>query len=238
MRAQTTIVRRAAALAGAWVLLAGCGGGSGSDFSHQSATDILKAAASDMQALKSLRMAGQIESSGQQIGFDLQLTTAGDCQGTFKIANGSAQIIAVGGDSWMKPDHAFWSKQAGPQAAQIEKVVGDKWVAIPASSGLTSVCDLNGFLDKIKDPGKGKEASATVVGTERLAGQDAVRVSDTGTKGDKTDGWVATDDPHYLLQLQVAGSGGGTVTFSDFDSDVSIQAPAPQDVVDLSHPTG
>ena len=130
------------------------------------------------------------------------------------------------------------ASRRGPQAAQIEKVVGDKWVAIPASSGLTSVCDLNSFLDKIKEPGKGKQPSATVVGTEKVAGQDAVRVRDTGKKGDKTDGWVATDDPHYLLQLQVAGTGGGTVRFSDFDADVSIKAPDPSDVVDLSNPTG
>ena len=157
-------------MAGAAVLLAGCGGtgrrSDASDFSQESATDILKAAATDMQALKTVRMAGQIEASGEQIGFDLQLTTQGDCQGTFKVGDGSAQIIASGGDSWMKPDHEFWTMQAGGQAAQIEGLVGDKWVAIPAQSGLSSVCDLDRFLAKIKDPGNGKASSATVVGTD------------------------------------------------------------------------
>ena len=245
MRAQAPALRKAGLMAAA-VLLAGCGGAagssgssgaSGSDFSQESATDILKAAATDMQALKTVRMAGQIEASGQQIGFDLQLTTQGDCQGTFEVGDGSAQIIASGGDSWMKPDDEFWTMQAGGQATQIEGLVGDKWVAIPADSSLSSVCDLDGFLAKIKDPGNGKASSSTVVGTDTVAGQNAVQVRDTGQGDDKTDGWVSTDDPHYLLKLEVAGSSGGTVTFSDFDSDVTIKAPDPSDVVDLNKST-
>jgi len=215
-------------------VLTGCGGGSGSDFSTQPATDILAATATDMQALTSVRMAGQIQASGQEVGFDLELTTDGDCQGTFELGDGSAQIIASGGHSWMKPDHAFWSQQAGGQAAKIEKLVGDKWVAIPAGSGLTSVCDLDSFLDKVKDRGPGKTSSSTVIGTDTVDGHDAVQVRDTGTGGDTTDGWVATDEPHYLLELEVAGTGGGTVRFSDFDADVTIEPPAASDVADLS----
>ncbi len=241
MRAQSSALRKAGLVAGAVVLLAGCGGrsaGHGSDFSQESATDILKTAATDMQALKTVRMAGRIEASGQQIGFDLQLTTQGDCRGTFKVGDGSAQIIASGGDSWMKPDHEFWTMQAGRQASQIEGLVGDKWVAIPAGSSLSSVCDLDSFLNKIKNPGSDKASSATVVGTDKVAGHDAVQVRDTGKGDNKTDGWVSTDDPHYLLKLEVAGSGGGIVTFSDFDADVTIKAPDPSDVVDLGKPTG
>jgi hypothetical protein len=241
MHVQSSALRKTGLAAGVVVLLAGCGGrgaGDGSDFSKESATDILTAAATDMQALKTVRMAGRIEASGQQIGFDLQLTTQGDCQGTFKVGDGSARIIASGGDSWMKPDHEFWTMQAGRQASQIEGLVGDKWVAIPADSSLSSVCDLDSFLDKIKDPGNDKKSSATVVGTDTVAGHDAVQVRDMGRGDDKTDGWVSADDPHYLLKLEVTGSGGGTVTFSDFDSDVTIKAPDPSDVVDLSRPTG
>jgi hypothetical protein len=225
MRAQGASLRNAGLKACVAVLLAGCGGAGsgGSDFSQESATDILKAAATDMQALTTVRMAGQIEASGQQIGFDLQLTTQGDCQGTFEVGDGSAQIIASGGDAWMKPDDRFWTMQAGRQAPQI---------------GLSSVCDLDSFLAKIKDPGNDKASSSTVVGTDTVAGQAAVQVRDKGKGDDRTDGWVATDGPHYLLKLEVAGSGGGTVTFSDFDADVTIKAPDPSDVVDLHQPTG
>ena len=95
MRAHSSALRKAGLAAGAVVLLAGCGGRGAedrSDFGKDSATDILTAAATDMQALKTVRMAGRIEASGQQIGFDLQLTTQGDCQGTFKVGDGSAQI--------------------------------------------------------------------------------------------------------------------------------------------------
>jgi hypothetical protein len=231
MRSRTSVLRTAR-LAATVVLLSGCGGG-GSDFSDEPAADILKATTTDMQALDSVRMAGEIEASGRQVGFDLELTTQGDCQGTFRLENGSARIIASGGNAWMKPDHAFWAAQAGARAGQIERLVGDKWVAIPSSSGLTDVCDLDAFLDKIKDPGQDQAASVTVVGTDRVAGQHAVRVRDTGKDDDRTDGWIATDDPHYLLKLEVTGSGGGTVTFSDFDADVTVEPPAASDVADL-----
>jgi hypothetical protein len=46
---------------------------------------------------------------------------------------------------------------------------------------------------------------------------------------------VATDDPHYILQMQVTqGDQPATITFSDFDESVTIQAPASDQVIDLS----
>ena len=113
MSDRTAAVRNAGLLAGL-VLLAGCGGGDGSGFSKESATDILTAS-TDMGAVTSLHIAGDVNCSGQQVHFDLALTTAGDCQGTFTIGKGSAQILAVGGHSWMKPDHAFWYQEARPR---------------------------------------------------------------------------------------------------------------------------
>src|SRR4029079_2233289 len=92
---------------------------------------------------------------------------------------------------------------------------------------LSSVCDLDSFLAKIKDPGDDKASSSSVVGTDTVAGRAAVQVRDKGKGDDSTDGWVATDDPHYLLKLEVAGSGGGTVIFSDLYSDAHLKAPDP-----------
>ena len=71
MRAQSSALRKAGLAAGAVVLLAGCGGRGAedrSDFSNESATDILTAAATDMQALKTVRMAGRIEPAASRSG--------------------------------------------------------------------------------------------------------------------------------------------------------------------------
>ena len=138
----------------------------------------------------------------------------------------------------MKPDHEFWTMQAGRQAAQIEGLVGDKWVAIPADSNLSSVCDLDSFLDKIKHPGNDKRSSASVVGTDRVAGHDAVQVRDMGKGDNQTDGWVSADDPHYLLKLRGDGQRRGDRDLLRLRLHVTIDAPDPSDVVDLSKPTG
>ena len=243
MRIQRTAFAVGAAGA-ALVLLAGCGGGNGSsggsgdDFAKKSAADIAAAAKDEMKSLSSLSMKGDIDNSGQKIGFDLDLTTKGDCQGTIQAGSGSAQILSVGGDSWMKPDDAFWKEQAGSQAKQIEQLVGDKWVKIPAGSGdLSSACDLNQLLDKLKES-KTSGDQGKVAGTTSVDGQDAVEVDSTSS-GDQVKGYVATGDHHYLLKLEItSGDSPGTVTFSNFDQDFSIQPPADSDVADLTGAAG
>jgi hypothetical protein len=48
--------------------------------------------------------------------------------------------------------------------------------------------------------------------------------------------WVAADDPHYIVKLEL-GEGGdtsGEMNFSDFDEPVDVTTPEPSDVVDLS----
>ena len=234
---RTTAYGMRTGLAAAAVLaLAGCGGGSGGsgdDFAKQSASDIISAAKTDMQDLSSLSMHGDITSSGQKIGFDLDVTTKGDCQGTIKLGDGSAQILSAGGDSWMKPDDAFWQEQAGDQAKTIEDAVGDKWVAIPGSSdSLSSACDLDSLLSKLKD-GKG-DTEGTVGDTSSVGGEDAVEVT-SKEEADDVKAYVATGDKHYILKLEIdSGDSPGTVTFDNFDQDFSIQPPASSDVADLS----
>jgi len=230
-----TTTRTAGVLAAAVVLLAGCGGG-GNDFADQPPKDIAKAAAADMKDLKSLRMQGDLTTSGQKIGVDMQITTSGDCQGSITVTGGTAQIVSSGGQAYMKPDKSFWESQAPGQAAQIEAVVGDKWVVIPSGSGLDSACDLTKMLDGIgSNPGSNPSDAPTAATADSVAGQDAVKLSGKDNSGKPVVAWVATDDPHYILKLQVTqGSEPGIITFSDFDKTVTVQAPPSDQVIDLS----
>jgi hypothetical protein len=229
-----TTTRSAGVLAAAVVLLAGCGGGN--DFADQPPKDIAKAAAADMKDLKSLRMQGDLTTSGQKIGVDMQITTSGDCQGTITVTGGTAQIVSSGGQAYMKPDKSFWESQAPGQAAQIEAVVGDKWVVIPSGSGLDSACDLSKMLDGIGSSASGNPSDAPTAATsDSVDGQDAVKLSGEDNSGKPVVAWVATDDPHYILKLQVSqGSEPGVITFSDFDKTVTVQAPPSEQVIDLS----
>jgi hypothetical protein len=46
--------------------------------------------------------------------------------------------------------------------------------------------------------------------------------------------WVATEDPHHILEMEVdQGDEPGTITFSEFDEELDVQAPAEDEVIDL-----
>jgi hypothetical protein len=223
-----------AVVAGTALLATACGGGGGPSFADESGIDIMKAATTDMGAVTSMHFTGDVTSSGKKIHVDLRTSTAGQCQGSFTIGKGTAQILASGGNAWMKPDHAFWEQQAPAQAAQVEQLVGDKWVSIPLSSGLSEVCDLDNLLTKLT-PSSDKGAQDTkVIGTTQVGGTDAVQVQGASEQGDTVSAWVAITDPHYVLELEVVdGSSPGTLTFSEFDTPLDITTPAPGQVADI-----
>jgi len=212
-------------------LVAGCGGG----FEDESAVAIEKVSFDAMKSLKSLRIEGAITTDDQEISLDLSTTTDGDCSGTIGLGEASAEVLKIGEDQWFKANEAFWLEQAGPQGEQISSLVGDKWVVLPAEqSDFTSFCDLDEFLDEIDnedDEGPDPEK----VGTEEVDGQEAVKLTDETDEGDPVTVWVATDDEHYLLKLEVTeGEEPGVVTLSEFDEELDLDAPAEDDVVDLS----
>jgi hypothetical protein len=228
------------AMTGVVMLTAACGSGSSSNdagvpsFADEPGIDILRAAATDMGAVKSLHFAGDVTSNGKKIHVDLRSSTAGQCQGSFTIGQGVAQIVASDGKAWMKPDDAFWEQEAPGQAAQVEQLVGDKWVSIPLSSGLSKVCDLDNLLSKLT-PTSQKQAKGTkVVGTTQVGGTDAVQVQGESKQGDTVSAWIATGDPHHVLKLDVTdGSSPGTLVFSEFDTPLDITTPAPGEVADI-----
>ncbi len=214
---------------GVAVVTAACGGG-GSSFADKSGADIMSAAATDMAAVKSMHFLGDVSSGGQKIHVDLRSSTAGDCQGSMMIDQGTAQIVSSSGKAWMKPDHAFWEQESPAQAAQVERVVGDKWVEIPLSSGLSKVCDLDNLLKQLSPSDKQAEGSK-VVGTTTVNGTDAVQVQGQSKQGDTVSAWIATGEPHHVLKLAVAAGGSpGTITFSEFDVPLDIKTPAANEV--------
>src|SRR3954447_12227149 len=116
----------AAAVLSVLLLAAGCGGGdkdddssSAGDFAQQSGDEIAAAAKKDMKALDSVKYSGEINSSGSSISLDIQASAAGDCTGTIGIGDGTAEVLATGGENWFRPDEAFWRQQAPDDADAI-----------------------------------------------------------------------------------------------------------------------
>jgi hypothetical protein len=224
--------------------LTGCGGdsdggsdggsGGGGDITSQSGEEIAKTAKADMGKLESVKVAGSITTDSQEIQLDMQMSTTGECTGTIGFGGGQTELLGVDGSVWMKPDEAFWKSFAGAQADQVISAVGDNWVVIPDSEdGFAELCDLDALLEELVDSEDG--TTYTKGDTQDLDGDEVIQVDSKDEDGQVSAGYVLTDSPHYLVKMErTEGDEPGSVTFSDFDADVEVEAPADDEVVDLN----
>ncbi len=227
-------LRTVAALA-TLVVVAGCGGDGGgdSDFAKQSGNKIADAAKADMKDLDEVNYSGEVNSTGSSITLDIQASSAGDCTGTIGIGDGTAEVLAKDGVNWFRPDEAFWRAQAPDQADAIIAAVGDKWV-LDTDANFAQFCDLDAFFDNIFSDDSGSKGDYKTVGTDTIDGQDVVKVEKSDDQGPAT-GYVLIEGKHYLLKLErTDGTDAGSLEFSDFNESFEVEAPAEDEVVDLS----
>jgi hypothetical protein len=229
------MVRAGAVIAGLALLVVGCGGGAGADgFTTQGGNDVARAATHDLDSLHSVRMAGALRYDGRPEHFDLLVDTSGDCHGTVSVGRARAELLAVHGQVWLKPNVAFFESGAPGHGKQLKAMVGDHWL-VQHDTPLKGVCDLDTFVASFRRVASGPDPQATKVGQADVEGQQAVGIQGYGNAGETVTGWVATTGSHHLLKLQVSGgTSPGTILFSDFDHAVDAQVPDPSDVVDLS----
>jgi hypothetical protein len=228
------IARTVTGTLGALALLTACGGGG---FAEESGETITSEAEKAMLDLSTVRMAGNLTTDGDELDLDVQISTEGDCTGSITLAGGDAslEILSIGGDTWMKPSEEFWRMFAGPQADQVVEAAGDRWVVLPASEAedFAELCDLDTFLEEMTKDEDGEEPQ--VGETEDVDGQEAVVVESETDEGDPVSAYVATDEPHHILRLEVTqGEEPGVITFSDFDEELDLQAPSDDEVFDLT----
>ncbi len=215
----------AALLAGS---LAACGS-SGDDFASKAPKDIVTTVVAQMKALKSVKLSGSITSGGQSLAIDLAADTAGTCSGTLGIDGGTAQLLAVGGASYLKGDAAFWHGAAGSSGDQVLALLGSKWAKMPTSSDFSQICNLTKLFSKIGDV----KGSLSKGATTTINGAKALEIISTDKDG-TSHVFVALDGKHYILRAtESAGSEPGTLTLSQFDVPVDAKAPASTDAVDL-----
>ncbi|MDF1605305.1 hypothetical protein [Nocardioides sp. YIM 152315] len=218
-------------------VLTGCGGGDdgdggGGDFEGQSADKIVEQAKKDMDGLKAVRVAGSVTTDGQEIELDMQLNTDADCTGTIGFGGGTTELLGTGGSVWMKPDETFWKAFAGDSADQVITVVGDKWVVVPAGEdGFAELCDLDDLLDELISD---DDTDYTKAGDDEIDGERVLAVESKDEDGSST-GYVVVDEPHYLVKVEkTEGDEPGSVAFSEFDEEFSVEAPAGDEVIDLN----
>jgi hypothetical protein len=217
-------------------LLAGCSGdddgGSGGDaFADQSYDDIKAASLEAMESLEAVHVVADLESQGQAVTLDISMSTDGDCTGSVSFGEISAEVLQADGEAWFKPSPELLQQQFGDQAAEITAFVGDSWVADTEGEVTPDNCDLEGFIDQLSD--EEAETNTEVVGVEDLDGEDVVRLDYTNDDGDGS-AYILAEGEHYIVKIENKGDEAGTAMFSEFDEDVSAEAPADDEIVDLA----
>ncbi len=217
----------------ALAVLTACGG---SDFADESADTIVKASKDDMGDLTAVKVSGDLTTNGQAIAIDLQLNSDGDCTGSIGIDEGSAELLGVGGSTWMRPDESFWRSFAGDTADQVMGIVGDKWVVVPDDQdSIKQFCDVDELLDQLLKDDQ-DDSTYSKSGTDTVDGDDVVKVDNEDPEDGTSTGYVLVDDPHDLVKIEKAeGDDTGSVTFSAFDEEFEVTAPSDDDVVDLNN---
>jgi hypothetical protein len=206
-------------------------------FDEQPGSRIAAAGSAAMQGLGSLRYRLSVRGVPEdaQLAVDVRAADTGDCNGTITLGGGGRiQIRGVGGEQWFKPDHAAWRATEQGRANDFIAAAGDHWVRDQGFE-YANFCFFEDLLgEMLDDVGTG---AWFTVGSDTVDGHEVVRVQSSGTEGAVSVAAVRVDEPHYLASLQRTYDEDGAVStgrFSEFEVDVEAEAPADDDVVDLS----
>lgn len=205
-------------------LLAGCGSSSSSSsengLAQKSPEQILQAAKQAAHEASTVRVKGSIANEGKALAIDLSLEKGKGATGSLTIEGSRVEIVDLENSIYIKGSPAFYSKIAGPSAAQL---LAGKWLKAPASSGSFSSFSQLGNLEKLIDSVLSEHGTLKNSGTKTVQGKKAVGVTDTQKNGTL---YVSLEGKAYPLEIGKSGAGGGSIVFEQWNQPVTITAPA------------
>jgi len=194
----------------------------------QDAATILKEAQKAAEAAASVKVSSSTQSEQGTQSFELTFTPTGTTGSMSQGASGSFEVIASGGTVYVKGDENFNKAFAGEAAT--EQLAG-KWVAVPGDSpqaqgfqGLGSSKEF--FAGLLAADGDLKKAEET----KDIAGVKSVGL----TNKDKGTLWIATTGEAYPMSIDPPKGAQGSMTFTDWNAPVTIEAPSQDEVVNLA----
>jgi len=198
------------------------------------ATALAAKAVANTRAASSVQVAGQgISTSatkGQAVSFDLLLVKNQGCSGTISVSKAQTfKIVQTGGYIWLMPSAAFY--QSLHLSKQAMALVADKYIRVKSGDkqvgSLTTVCTFNGLFSSLPKPSGANFTAVPVT----YQGAPAYQITKSGKPGVATVSNTATP---LLLKITAPKVGGGSVTFSDYNSAKTITAPSAAESIDGS----
>ena len=180
-----------------------------------------------------MRVNGSSVSAGrgsQTVTFGLTLVKNGGCEGTIALSKTQTfQIVETGGYVWMLPAPAFYASLRLSKAGQAR--VDGKYIRVKSGdkqlAGLTRICTFGGLFGPLPTAaGPGYVATPS-----RFHGGPAYKLATTGSPGTA---YISTAAKPLVLMISDPDSGGGAITFSDYNAVVAITPPAAAATIDGS----
>jgi phage tail sheath protein FI len=178
-------------------------------------------------AAKSVRVKGTITNNANTAKkVTLTINIAGDragknMQAIVNDGTGAIEILTTGGQTYLKADNAYWTKNG---SAAIAKLAAGKYIKVPATSaaaigGLT----VGTLLDQIfaKDMSTASKLSTKV----EKANVNGVPAFLMMTKSDGTKIYVTADGKALLLRVEGSKNQPGTVDFTEWDAVAPVGPP-------------
>jgi hypothetical protein len=230
MRMRTLLVPVAAA---ATLLLAGCTGAPNPDATStptpttngleaMSADEILEAAEEALTEAESVHVSGTVGEGAEAI--TLGITYAGaNAVGTIELFGVAADIRKLGNDVYVKAaDTSLYEQFLTDEQKALLPLIANKWVKVNAGLAVMFIPGVPLTVERftVHTPPLEKGEVTEVDGTPAI----------TVTDADGQSYAVAIVGEPYILESTYEGS---TLTFSDYDKSVTIEAPAEADVVDV-----
>jgi hypothetical protein len=220
-------------------LLVGCGGSDDDSARPQSngvaqlAPDqILEKAKAAAKAASSVHLKGTVATSDGGTGVDLRYSRDAGAVGSVTQNGLPIQLVFQGQDLFFKAPPDTWTELTGDSRAG--EVIGDRWVKIPPQAPgfekITTLATFNRFIDEALT-GEGGLAKTEI---KTVRGLNVVGVVE---KANNETLYVATEGQPYPVQAQ-SNTGRGVFDFLEWNEPVDVQAPPPDQVVDLSKFTG
>ncbi|MFF4603975.1 hypothetical protein ACFY12_14735 [Streptomyces sp. NPDC001339] len=189
------------------------------------------------KAVNSIRAASSVRVRMAQTGpeamdIDLTMSRGGKCAGRIVSGEGTAHVIKVGKEFWLKPDDKFWKAQFGGGSEATALVKGRYLHGSTQDEqirDIAAMCDLAGIHKTLAgEVGAGpftKSAPVTVDGrrAETVSGKNgAVLISVVGSGAPE------------LIRIVQKNEHTVTATFTDWEKPVRASAPAAGQSVDLA----
>ncbi|MDO0911970.1 hypothetical protein QQM39_14290 [Streptomyces sp. DT2A-34] len=197
------------------------------------AAEIQRKTRAAADATDAVRLSGNVVTSGRTYELDMRLKSDG-ATGSVTVRGATFQLLRIGEQLYLKADAGFWS-DAGAQGgadktdtAAADKLNG-KFVKVP--QGDPSYKKFSGFTDKdvLLDGLLTLHGTLATDGHHEQAGTRTIRITGDSGSGGTLD--VSLEGTPYPLRLTRAG-GAGTLTFSSWGKDFTLEKPAKDETVD------